>query len=78
MAEVHPFPAARPGLPELGPAAKTEASMREQVSRLEERVATLETSNGMMLNLIKRMLRILRASGTAPEAGADADRSTGS
>jgi putative secretion ATPase (PEP-CTERM system associated) len=81
MAEVHPFPAARPGLPELGPAAKTEASMRDQISRLEERVATLETSNGMMLNLIKRMLRILRASGTAPEAGAgaaDADRSTGS
>ena len=74
-AEVHPFPAVRTGSPEL-PAAATEASLREQLARLEERVATLETSNGMMLNLIKRMLRILRASGAAPDT--DADRSTGS
>lgn len=74
-AEVHPFPVARAPVAELTPVA-ADASVREQIARLEERVATLETSNGMMLNLIKRMLRILRTSGAASDA--DIERSSNS
>jgi hypothetical protein len=38
----------------------TERSLQEQISKLEERVALLESSNGMMFNLIRKVLRILR------------------
>jgi hypothetical protein len=37
-----------------------ERSLQEQVAKLEERVALLESSNGMMFNLIRKVLRILR------------------
>jgi general secretion pathway protein A len=47
-----------------------ERSMHEQIVRLEERVAMLEASSGMMFNLIKKVLRILR--------GTSGNESTGS
>ena len=37
-----------------------ERSLQEQIAKLEERVALLESSNGMMFNLIRKVLRILR------------------
>jgi hypothetical protein len=39
-----------------------ERSLREQIVNLEERVALLESSNGMMFNLIRKILRVLRTS----------------
>lgn len=35
-------------------------SLEEQIAALEERIELLESSNGMMFNLIRRVLRILR------------------
>lgn len=75
LAEVRHFPSTRSNVAE----PDTESSsqyVRNQIARLEERVAMLETSSAMMLNLIKRMLRILRGSGSAE--GSNDNRSTGS
>jgi hypothetical protein len=47
----------------------TERSLQEQVSKLEERVALLESSNGMMFNLIRKVLRILRGTGSNESTG---------
>ena len=47
----------------------TERSLQEQVSKLEERVALLESSNGMMFNLIRKVLRILRGTGNNESTG---------
>jgi putative secretion ATPase (PEP-CTERM system associated) len=46
-----------------------ERSLIEQVSKLEERVALLESSNGMMFNLIRKVLRILRGAGSNESTG---------
>jgi hypothetical protein len=46
-----------------------ERSLLEQVSKLEERVALLESSNGMMFNLIRKVLRILRGAGSNESTG---------
>jgi len=46
-----------------------ERSLQEQVSKLEERVALLESSNGMMFNLIRKVLRILRGTGSNESTG---------
>jgi type II secretory pathway predicted ATPase ExeA len=39
---------------------ETEHSAHEQITKLEERVELLESSNAMMFNLIRKVLRILR------------------
>jgi len=46
-----------------------ERSLQEQVSKLEERVALLESSNGMMFNLIRKVLRILRGTSSNESTG---------
>jgi putative secretion ATPase (PEP-CTERM system associated) len=50
-------------------ATAAERSLQEEVERLEERVAMLEASSGMMFNLIKKVLRILRGTSTNESAG---------
>jgi putative secretion ATPase (PEP-CTERM system associated) len=47
----------------------TERSQQEQIVRLEERVAMLEASSGMMFNLIKKVLRILRGTSNNESTG---------
>jgi hypothetical protein len=38
----------------------------DRIAGLEDRVATLEASNELLLNLIKRVLRILRGTSNEP------------
>ena len=76
LADVHPFPSTRVNAA-VRTAPTSDRAVQEQIARLEERVATLETSNQMMFNLIKRVLRILRGTPSAP-ARVESQESTGS
>jgi hypothetical protein len=48
-----------PGLP-TGSYRRVEAPAADRLDRIEERVALLESSHGMMFNLLRRILRSLR------------------
>ena len=40
-----------------------ERTLQEQIAALEERIELLEASNGVMVNLIRKVLRVLRIGG---------------
>jgi hypothetical protein len=43
--------------------AHEERTLQEQIAALEERIELLEASNGVMVNLIRKVLRVLRIGG---------------
>jgi hypothetical protein len=43
--------------------AQEEQTLQEHIAALEERIELLEASNGVMVNLIRKVLRVLRIGG---------------
>jgi general secretion pathway protein A len=65
LADIRTLPINRPVVSLAANAALSpdERSLQEQIAALEERIELLEASNGVMVNLIRKVLRVLRIGG---------------